>query len=150
MAEKKPNILFETLGAIFNNKEYIYSLTAEQVKQMYFMINRRLAIKYPLQAQVFNTSKINPVDVLHFWVDYLHNGMYPPRWIYTAGATKSQVKKESKKEISRPLIKEYCKHHKISLKDFDSAMKFFEDTCIKEVKEFEQYLKLLKNEEHNY
>ena len=96
--EKKPNILFDTLNALFTNKEYINNLTKETIRQNIFMINRRIAIKYPLQVQVFNNSKVNPVDVLYFWSDYLYNGKFPPRWIYTAGATKSKAKKDDKKE----------------------------------------------------
>jgi hypothetical protein len=67
--EKKPNVLFETLPALFNNKEYINGLTKETIKQKSFMIDRCLAIMYPLQVQVFNHSKVNPVDVLYFWRD---------------------------------------------------------------------------------
>ncbi len=150
MAEKKPNVLFDTLAALFNNKEYIHNLTTEQIKQNSFIINRRLAIQYPLQAQVFNIPKINTVDVLYFWSEYLYNGKYPPRWIYTAGAAKSQAKKDAKKEISSSTIRDYCKHNKMSLKDFEYAMKFFAEECINELKDFEQYNKLMKNEEYNY
>ena len=100
--ERKQNVLFDTLASLFNNKEYINGLTQESIKQNYFMLNRRLAIMYPLQAQVFNRSKVNPVDVLHFWSDYLYNGKFPPRWIYTAGAAKSQAKKDDKKEVTSP------------------------------------------------
>ena len=98
--ERKQNVLFDTLASLFNNKEYINGLTQESIKQNSFMINRRLAIMYPLQAQVFNNSKVNPVDVLHFWSDYLYNGKFPPRWIYTAGAAKSQAKKDDKKLLN--------------------------------------------------
>ena len=31
-AEKKPNILFDTLNALFTNKEYINDLTKETIK----------------------------------------------------------------------------------------------------------------------
>ena len=98
-AEKKPNILFDTLNALFTNKEYINDLTKETIKQNIFMINRRIAIKFPLQAQVFNNSKTNAVDVLKFWSDFLYTGQRPPGWIYTAGAVKSQSKKDAKKEM---------------------------------------------------
>ena len=56
---KKPNVLFDTLSALFNNKDYINNLTKETMKQNLFMINRRLAIKYPLQAQIFNNKYVN-------------------------------------------------------------------------------------------
>ena len=78
--EKKPNILFDTLNALFTNKEYINDLTKETIKQNIFMINRRIAIKFPLQAQVFNNSKTNAVDVLKFWSDFLYTGQRPPGW----------------------------------------------------------------------
>ena len=77
-AEKKPNILFDTLNALFTNKEYINDLTKETIKQNIFMINRRIAIKFPLQAQVFNNSKTNAVDVLKSWSDFLYTGQRPP------------------------------------------------------------------------
>ena len=110
------------------------------------MINRRLAIMYPLQAQVFNNSKVNPVDVLHFWSDYLYNGKFPPRWIYTAGAAKSQAKKDDKKEITAAQIKAFCNRYGYSMKDINSALKFFPAEIIEEIKEFN---KIAKQDESN-
>ncbi len=143
-AEKKPNILFDTLNALFSNKEYISSLTKESIKQNIFMINRRIAIKFPLQAQVFNNNKVNPVDVLKFWSDFLYTGSRPPGWIYTAGAVKSQAKKDAKKEISTALLKQYCSRYHISMKDMETALKFFPEETIAEVKDFETFNKQLK------
>ena len=144
--EKKPNVLFDTLAALFNNKEYINGLTKESIKQNSFMINRRLAIMYPLQAQVFNNSKVNPVDVLYFWSDYLYNGKFPPRWIYTAGAAKSQAKNDNKKEITTAQIKAFCNRYGYSMKDIDSALKFFPKEIVEEIKE---YNKIAKQDESN-
>ena len=144
--EKKPNVLFDTLAALFNNKEYINGLTKESIKQNSFMINRRLAIMYPLQAQVFNNSKVNPVDVLYFWSDYLYNGKFPPRWIYTAGAAKSQAKNDNKKEITTAQIKAFCNRYGYSMKDIDSALKFFPKEMVEEIKE---YNKIAKQDESN-
>lgn len=144
--EKKPNVLFDTLAALFNNKEYINGLTKESIKQNSFMINRRLAIMYPLQAQVFNNSKVNPVDVLRFWSDYLYNGKFPPRWIYTAGAAKSQAKKDDKKEITTAQIKAFCNRYGYSMKDISSALKFFPTEIVEEIKEFN---KIAKQDESN-
>ena len=144
--EKKPNVLFDALAALFNNKEYINGLTKESIKQNSFTINRRLAIMYPLQAQVFNNSKVNPVDVLHFWSDYLYNGKFPPRWIYTAGAAKSQAKNDNKKEITTAQIKAFCNRYGYSMKDIDSALKFFPAEMVEEIKEFN---KIAKQDESN-
>lgn len=51
MEQKPPKTdLFTIFGALFNNKEYISNLTPESLKQNCFMINRRVAIKYPLHS----------------------------------------------------------------------------------------------------
>lgn len=149
MVEKKSNILFDTLNALFTNKDYINDLTAESIRQNIFMINRRLAINYPLQVQVFNNSKVNPVDELKFWSDFLYNSSRPPKWIYTAGAAKSQAKKESKSNISASLVKEYSKHYNISLKDVQSALKFYREETENDIFEFEKLRKELKSYETN-
>jgi len=143
--EKKKNILFEILNALFNDKEYINNLTNETIKQNIFMINRRLAIKYPLQAQVFNNSKINPIDLLKFWSDFLYTGGRAPGWLYIAGANKSQAKKDAKKLVSSSLIREYCNYYKVSDKDVDAAIKFFPEEMLSDLKEFESFYKELKN-----
>ena len=147
--EKKPNILFDTLNALFTNKEYINDLTKETIKQNIFMINRRIAIKFPLQAQVFNNSKTNAVDVLKFWSDFLYTGQRPPGWIYTTGAVKSQAKKDAKKEISNSLIKQYCNYYHCSVKDVESALKFYSEEMIAEIKDFETFNKQLKSYEED-
>lgn len=144
---KKPNVLFDTLSALFNNKDYINNLTKESMKQNLFMINRRLAIKYPLQAQIFNNKYVNACDVIKFWSDYLYNGKFAPRWIYTPGASKSQAAKDSKNPISLSLKKAFCKHYDISIKDVDAALKFFTKEITAEIKDFETLNKQLKNEE---
>ena len=152
MAETTKNILFELLNALFTNKEYVNSMSEETFKQNLFMVNRRLAIFYPLQAQVFNNNKVNPTDVIKFWSSYLYkpNCKYPPKWIYTAGATKSKEKKESKKEISNTTIKDFCKYYSLDRKDVDVALQFFKDEMIAEIKEFESfYYKLLKENTNN-
>lgn len=149
ITNKKPNVLFDTLNALFNNKEYINNLTKETMKQNLFMINRRLAIKFPLQAQIFNNKNVNSCDVIKFWSDYLYNGKFAPKWIYTPGAAKSQAKEDSKNAISFSLKRAFCKYYNLSIKDVDAALKFFPNEMIIEIKNFDILNKQLKNEEIN-
>lgn len=144
MAEKKPNVLFDTLNALFTDKSYIDNLTKESIRQNIFMINRRIAINYPLQVQVFNNAKVNTADVLKFWSDFLYTGQRPPKWIYTAGAVKSQTNKANKKEISPNSIKEYCKHYNLSEKDVNTALRFYTQETINDIKDFENFKKEMK------
>lgn len=141
--EKKAS-LFDIFGALFNNKEYINSLTPETLKQNCFMINRRVAINYPLHAQVMNNIKANPVDVVKFWSDFLYTGKKPPGWSYTAGASKSATSKAEKEKLTPSSIKFYCNLKKISQRDFIAAIKFFPEETINEIKDLEQLYKQTK------
>lgn len=135
--EKKPNPLFELINALFTNKEYVNNITAETAKQSLFMVLRRVAIQHPLQANLFNDGKVNALDTIKFLSDYLYCG-YTPKWVYTSGATKS---KADKSVLSNEEIKLYKKHHSITNKDFDDAMRFFPDELINEIKEVSKFYK---------
>ena len=149
MADKKPNILFDTLNALFSNKEYIANLSNESIKQNIFMINRRIAIQYPLQAQVFNNNKVNPIDVLKFWSDFLYTGRRPPGWIYTAGAAKSQAKKAEKAKVSPAMVKDYSLRNNISQKEVLSCLRFFPEELLEEITEYEELKKQINSYEKN-
>jgi len=142
--EKKTNALFDLINALFTNREYVYNITQETAKQSLFMVLRRIAIKYPVEANVFNDNKVNALDVIKFWSDYLYSG-YAPRWVYASGANKS---KASKSKISQEDIKTYKRHYGINDKDFDDCMRFFPDDTIKEIDEICEFYKKV-NQKNN-
>ena len=144
--EEKKNILFEILNAIFTNKAYIDSLTNETAKQNIFMVNRRIAIKYPIHAQEFNKSGMDPKSVLIAWSTFLYCGS-TPKWLYTPGATKTKTVKESS-GISESVMKKYAAYYDLSMKDMKSCMQLFPEETEKELKAFMKFQKeLAKNEE---
>lgn len=143
--EEKKNILFEILNAIFTNKDYIDSLTHETAKQNIFMVNRRMAIKYPVHAQEFNKSGMDPKSVLVAWSSFLYSGS-TPRWLYTPGAAKTKAAKES--GIPESVIKKFVAYHEITMKDMKACMQLFPEETEKELKAFIKFQKeLAKNEE---
>jgi len=153
MAEKKKNILFDIINAIFTNKDFIESQTDETLRQNSFMINRRMSIQYPLQAQIFNNAKVNASDMVKFWSMYLFNGKFPPKWVYTAGAAKSQERKETaNSDVSDTIKKAYCDKYFISIKDLNLAKELFFDEYIQDIKDFEKFYKANNeaNEKYNY
>ena len=106
---KKPFELFGIIDALFVDKEKIYNLSDETCKQYLFMVLRRLAIKYPLQANHFNDGKSNPKDVIRFWADYLYTGSYVPKWTKTSGTTKSSKNKANKEDFTKDEINSEAK-----------------------------------------
>lgn len=142
--EKKSNPLFEIIDAIFMNKGYINNMTDQQTNQNLFMVLRRLAINYPLQANLFNNGKVNALDVIKFWSDYLYCGTVP-RWAYTSSGASKEKKKVDKNEITKSDIKEYIEFYDIERKSFDFAMRIFTEETINDVKEFKAYMKQISN-----
>lgn len=142
--EKKSNPLFDLINALFTSREYVYGITAETAKQNLFMVLRRLAIKYPVEANVFNDSKVNPLDVIRFWSDYLYCGV-TPKWIYTSVTSK----KKSKDDITAADIKLYKAHNDMTDAQFEDAMRFFGNELINEIKAERDFYKKLNSGKTN-
>ena len=142
--EKKSNPLFDLINALFTSREYVYGITAETAKQNLFMVLRRLAIKYPVEANVFNDSKVNPIDVIRFFSDYLYCGV-APKWIYTS----VKSKKTSDNDITSSDIKMYKSHYDVTDAQFEDAMRFFRYELINEVKSERDFYKKLNSNRTN-
>ena len=142
--EKKSNPLFDLINALFTSREYVYGITAETAKQNLFMVLRRLAIKYPVEANVFNDSKVNPLDVIRFWSDYLYCGV-APKWIYTSVVSK----KKSKDDITAADIKLYKAQNDMTDTKFEDAMRFFGNELINEIKAERDFYKKLNSGKTN-
>lgn len=145
---EKKNILFDILNALFVNKDIISNLTNESAKQNIFMINRRLAIKYPIQAQLFNISNINSKDVIASWSDFLYCG-FVPKWIYTPGISKTTS--SSKNLIHQEsVLKKFRNYYNIGKRDMDSCIRLFPNETENALKDFVKFEKeMSKNEEIN-
>ena len=142
----KRNVLNEIMDALFRNPSYIENVTAQQASQNLFMVLRRIAIRYPSQANHFNNSKVNAKDVLLFFSQYFYDPSgNRPSWMFVSGAKKEQEKKDVKSTITKADIKDYIEHEGISMKDFDSAMKLFPDETVEDVKEHASYFKKIQS-----
>ena len=61
------------------------------------MINRRMSIQFPLQAQALQQVKIDEVAVIDFWQSYLRKQYSKtPFWMFTKGIKKSKEKNTKK------------------------------------------------------
>ena len=72
--------LFDILKAFFNKKNW-EDVSNHDKARNFFMINRIMGIAFPLQANAFNSTKIDPVSVVNYWKETL-NTKYkaPPGW----------------------------------------------------------------------
>ena len=137
--------LFDIIKLIFTDKEKFNSLSDISLKRNYFMINRIFSIKYPLQAMYFSTSGINEAEVIKCWRDFIiskNEFGKVPFWVYTKGSKKAGAVKEKTKKVSTQLIRDYCNHYNINIKDVNDCLEFFESPMLEELKRYESLIKV--------
>lgn len=134
------------LGMLFNDIEGIQNMTALAKSQSFFLTNRKLAAKYPVEANMFNRMHINLADVIDFWSHQLYTGQRAPGWIYTK--VDKEAKKGVDKSVSVSLMKAYCTYYGISMKDLEFALSLpgIKESMISDLKEFEKFKQELDNE----
>lgn len=134
--------LFDYVKLIFskNEKEWKDLKDTDKSKN-FFMLNRFMAIQFPVQASYLCHYKINPVSVSDYWHRSLSSRFTStPKWIYA----KTVKKKDQEKSLDLPsseIVKWYCEKNEMSRKDFDWHVKFFGEKFTKELRDLEKILK---------
>jgi len=116
--------LFDLVRVMFTKpKEYNEVKNNDKAKN-HFMINRFMAINWPVQAQLLNRNGINGIGVIDTWQFLTSRFKRVPGWIYTkTKKTKAQEKLEFK--YSEELVEIYLKVNQISRKDFNQLTKLY-------------------------
>jgi len=136
--------LFEILNILFENPIEWEKITNGEKTKNFFLINRRMAIMYPQEANVLQLLKINQGAVVEFWQRFIRvKKKYTklPGWMYTKGVKKSLDIKEKKLLISKNVIDEYSRINQIDRKSIYEALEFFPTEMLAELKSYEKLLK---------
>ncbi len=135
--------LFDFIKIIFTNPTEYLKVPHGEKRKNFFMIQRRMSINYPLQANVLQHTKINQSAVIDFWQWFVRKQYKQvPSWMYIKGVKKSQETKEKKINVSQKLISEYAKYFKIDRKSIVDALEFYPNEIIIELKNFEKNLNM--------
>lgn len=130
---------FDILGYIFTNKNEFDKLSDLTLSRNSFMVNRTIAIQYPLQVNAFNTLSVNQIDVMKFWSHYLGGQNRIPYFVYTKGSKRASEDKNKKMKMPPPsLIKQYCCQYGISPKDISAAIDLFPTDTINDILDFDK------------
>lgn len=133
---------FDIINMMFDDTMGFDSLPEKTLADNYFLLNRRFAIKYPMQAAQLSKMGINEAWALKFWKVFIkakENCSYgPPKFLYTAGAKKL---KESKAKVGidafdEDIINQYMIRYELSSKDFRDMLEFFNDETVADVEKF--------------
>lgn len=86
--------LFDIIKTIFKSDSEWNKVSNSDKNRNYFMINRIMAIHFPIQADQFNRLKINPYPVVDWWHRTLSKSYNRvPTWIYTKTNKPKVIKK---------------------------------------------------------
>lgn len=131
--------LFELTKIMFEDPKAYQEVTPGEKRKHFFMINRRMAIQFPLQANELQHVKIDEVGVIDFWQDFLRKQYNKtPFWMYTKGVKKAKEKKEKKLQIKESTIIQFASINNFDLKSVKDAIFFFPTEMKKEINKFEK------------
>lgn len=122
--------LFDIIKTIFKKDSDWDKVSNADKSRNYFMINRIMAIQFPIQADQFNRLKVNPYPVVDWWHRTLSkNYTKIPTWIYTKTNKPKKVK-----NTANPTFDEFVdienfirERFDVSSRELSELKKFFPD-----------------------
>ena len=131
--------LFELTKAMFGDTNNYSEATKGDKRKNFFMVQRRMAIQHPMQANALNGLKINQEEAMDVWYKFLRKKYNKtPFWMFTKGLKKAKEAKEKKINIPTQIVESYAKRNKMDLKSVWEALNMFPEEMQKELKEFEK------------
>jgi hypothetical protein len=113
--------LFDYIKVLFSTEEKWDKLKPYDKVKNNFMVNRFMAIKFPIQANMFNVLKTDSVGTAESWRMVASKFNRVPGWIYT------RVRKTKKEKVWEPkeeAVDFYMKVNEIGKREYDEAFKF--------------------------
>ena len=114
--------LFDYIKVLFGQDLPWKKLKGYDKSKNSYMVNRFMSIKFPIQANMFNALKIDPVGQAEAWRMVASKFNRVPGFIYT----KTKASKKIKTWVPDPKALEfYLKINEIGERDFKEAMKHY-------------------------
>ena len=118
--------LFDVIKRIFDKKDSSWEAVSNNDKaRNFFMINRIMAIQFPVQANQFNHIKMSPPGVVDWWRGTLSpRYTKSPPWIFTK--TKKTEKKEKKVDLDFSECESFVREKfRVSKRDLSYLKNFY-------------------------
>ena len=132
--------LFKFVDCLFDVNQY-KNVTNQDKKSNFFMVQRFMSIKFPLEADFLNVIGINEIHVMDHWHRVLTKKYHSkPGWIYTKSQKKEKIKNKID-SIDKETISIYLKLKKMDRRDFDFKLLINQDDLVEELKKLEVSIK---------
>ena len=113
--------LFDYIKVLFGRDLQWNKLKGYDKSKNSFMTNRFMSIKFPIQANMFNALKIDPIGQAEAWRMVASKFNRVPGFIYTKTKSSKKVKKW---EPNTKALEMYLKINEIGDRDFKEAIKY--------------------------
>ena len=114
--------LFDYIKVLFGKDEHWDKVTNYDKSKNSFMTNRFMSIKFPIQANLFNSLKIDPFGQAEAWRLVSSKFNRVPGFIYTK--VKKSAKQKAKEWNPNPKALElYMKFNEIGEREYKEALK---------------------------
>lgn len=124
---------------IFKKQSEYKRLSNEDKEKFFFIINRKLARKFPIHAQFFNKKNIDKSNALDIWYYFFvkkgTNGI--PTWYWG-----NKKKKEKENElIKKDDILLLCNFYNLKENDINFLIKYYPEYILEETKKIKKFNK---------
>lgn len=119
--------LFDIVKLIFSTKESEWkSISKNDKTKNFFMINRIMAINFPVQANQFNKLKVSPAPVVDWWHGTLSTKFTrQPQWIFTKTKKKESTDKIDAKKNYQAVEELIRTKYSVSNRDLETLKRFY-------------------------
>ena len=132
--------LFELTKIMFEDPVAYKQVTPGEKRKHFFMINRRMSIQFPLQADILQHIKISEEAVIDFWQKFLRQQYNKtPYWMFIKGTKKQKENKEKKIDIKESSLKSYAIINGFDFKSIKETLEIYPEELKNEIKSFEKY-----------
>lgn len=114
--------LFDYIKVLFGKDEHWDKVINYDKSRNSFMTNRFMSIKFPIQANLFNSLRIDPVGQAEAWRLVASKFNRVPGFIYTK-VKKSAKQKEKEWSPDPKALELYMKFNEIGKREFNEALK---------------------------
>ena len=101
----------------------------EDKEKNFFIINRYMSKKYPVQAQLLNQKSINKISAINLWYFFILNDRYYTKWFWS-----KSVKDKEELIITEKDFNYLVDRLKISEFNLKSLIEYYPDMVIDELK----------------
>jgi len=114
--------LFDYIKVLFGKDAHWENVSGYDKSKNSFMTNRFMSIKFPIQANLFNTLKIDPIGQAEAWRLVSSKFNRVPGFIYTK--VKKSAKQKAKEWSPNPkALESYMKFNEIGEREYKEALK---------------------------